>query len=120
MPPNIPEDVGWQSFQLLAAGRRNKAIHAQVFHHLPVVIVGVGHRVNGGLKTRPWAGRGVQGFQHISFTDGSHSPMQLRERSSDLAHDLGLAFDRIGCSLIMFAMTWVLTQYACCQLVVGC
>ena len=37
-------------FRLLAAGRRNNAIHAQVFHHLAVVIVGVGHRVNGKLN----------------------------------------------------------------------
>lgn len=29
----------------LPAGRRRDAVHAQVFHHLPIVIVGMGHRI---------------------------------------------------------------------------
>jgi hypothetical protein len=37
------------NFHLSAAGGRDSAIHAQVFHHLPGVIVGMGHCVDGKL-----------------------------------------------------------------------
>lgn len=45
----------WRSpseMRLSPAGRRNDSVHAEVFHHLAIVIVRVGHRVNCELKTR--------------------------------------------------------------------
>jgi hypothetical protein len=36
---------------LLPARRRNDAVHAQIFHHLPIVIVRVGDGINRELDT---------------------------------------------------------------------
>src|SRR5208282_2783918 len=50
--------------ELPSASRRNNTVHAQVFHHLTVVIVGVCDHVLGELKTGPLpvARKGSQGF----------------------------------------------------------
>jgi hypothetical protein len=48
----------WSVRPVTAASRRNNAVHAQEFHHLPVVIVGVGHHILGELKTGLLPGAG--------------------------------------------------------------
>ena len=82
------------SFQLLAAGWRNDAIHAQVFDHLSVVIVGVGHRVDGKLNTRVLLRRAEALRQHgrdrVFCGYRRRGSMQRSERAFEVVKDFRL------------------------------
>jgi hypothetical protein len=97
MPPDTSDRVGRQVVQRDASyfllGGWDHAVHAQIFHHLAVVIVGKGHRINRKLQTSvllaspnpPWQ----RWRQRVLCSYGSHGPMQRKERAFDVVHDLG-------------------------------
>ena len=47
-----PSGNVWGGILLLSTGWRNDPVHSEIFHHLPVVIVGVGHRIHCELNAR--------------------------------------------------------------------
>src|SRR5437660_10575920 len=71
-----------ESYKLLAAGRRNDAIHSQIFHHLPIVIEAVAGNPRSQLQPRDWAlpERSLDRFQSTFSATSWHCFVNIRKR----------------------------------------
>jgi hypothetical protein len=86
--------VGRGSVGFPTAGRRHDAVHAQIFDHLSIVIVGVRH-----AEFRQAEARGVSfshRLQHVFRSQGGGRLMTQRERVLQEFQDFGLVFMSAG------------------------
>src|SRR6185437_9411123 len=83
---------------LSAAGRRNNVIRAQVFHHLPIVIKGMGLRQNGHLQPGQWrlAPRTLDWRHQILLGQAIHGFVQVGKRVLQILDDLILRLQAVG------------------------
>src|SRR5947208_5667652 len=90
--PNMAK-VGRGSVGFAAAGGRDDAVHAQIFDHLSIVVVGVRH-----AEFRQAEARGFSfpnGLQHVFRRQGGGRLMTQRERGLQEFQDLGFGlYDR--------------------------
>jgi len=100
-------------------GRRHDSVHAQVLHHLTVVIRGVNQRVHDEPKASAIA-LCRDRLIHVLFVDCRRGAMKARERAIQIPRDFLFRLDRIGRGLVLRSARRFLSEDASAQLKVGC
>src|SRR5260370_30297432 len=104
---------GFVRRRLALAGRWHDSVHAQVFHHLAIMIEAVADDERGHRKARGVSlSKGIlDGTHYVLLVDGRHSPLHISKGFIHVFENLGFGLERRRTILLFAHIRWRLLSH---------